>query len=321
LFQMTSPSTKTNAQIIYKVHPLVLLNISEHWTRTKGQTKKTDNVFGGLMGVQNGRDIEVHNSFPVPVEERHGQLFIDEEHYKERVEQYKTVFPELDALGWYCTGVTEGLSKLDGPLHKEFAKHVEAPIVCRLITDSDMPTQKLPLVLYESCLNEPSNYTSLRGVDWLLVSEESERIGVDHVTRNSHASAADNESEVSKQIRSTTSAAGMLKKRIHVLREYLNAVDQKILPGNPEILKEATKILEQLPLMESEDFEEHFQSEVNDVTCALLIPDMVKMCGALQHLVNSMSIMSTERSSVLPPMMKASKFHKMTGHGPDLGYM
>lgn len=39
-------------------------------------------------------------------------------------------------------------------------------------------------MIFESSLNEPSKYETLRPVDWTLVSEESERIGVDHVTRS-----------------------------------------------------------------------------------------------------------------------------------------
>ncbi|GMR32305.1 hypothetical protein PMAYCL1PPCAC_02500, partial [Pristionchus mayeri] len=313
-------ATKSTAQVIYKVHPLVPLNISEHWTRTKGQTKKTDNVFGAVMGVQNGREFEVHNSFPVPCQERNGKLFIDEEHYKERVEQYKTVFPELDSLGWYCTGPQNELSPLEGSLHNEFCKFIESPIVCRVITGSDFPPQKVPLVVFESSLNEPSKYETLRNVEWSLVSEESERIGVDHVTRHSHASSADTESEKSKQIRSTTAAAQMLKKRMHVIREYLTAVEGKKLEGNGEIVSEAKKILEQLPLMESEHLEAHFKSEQTDVNCALLVPDMVKLCGSLQHLVNSMGVMSTERSSMGPQPFK-SKLSKITGNTPDLIFM
>ncbi|KAF8383138.1 csn-6 [Pristionchus pacificus] len=317
---MATTSTKSTAQVIYKVHPLVPLNISEHWTRNKGQTKRTDNVFGIVMGVQNGREIEVHNSFPVPCEERGGKLFVDEEHYTQRVEQYKTVFPELDTLGWYCTGPQYELSPLEGSLHLELCKFIESPIVCRIITGADFPPQKVPLVIFESSLNEPSKYETLRPVDWTLVSEESERIGVDHVTRHSQANSADNECEVSKQIRSTTSAALMLKKRIHVIREYLNAVNEQKLPGNAEILKEAKKIIEQLPLMESKDLEEHLKSEDKDVNCALLIPDMVKLCGSLQHLVNTMGVMATERSSSLGPQSFKSKLSKM-GNAPDLIFM
>lgn len=45
-----------------------------------------------------------------------------------------------------------------------------------------------------------------------------------------------------------------------MIREYLNAVNEQKLPGNAEILKEAKKIIEQLPLMESKDLEEHLKS-------------------------------------------------------------
>lgn len=91
----------------------------------------------------------------------------------------KTVFPELDTLGWYCTGPQYELSPLEGSLHlsvfpffnidvslrindiyfhhvfkmrffknwnyffRELCKFIESPIVCRIITGADFPPQKV----------------------------------------------------------------------------------------------------------------------------------------------------------------------------------
>lgn len=56
-----------------------------------------------------------------------------------------------------------------------------------------------------------------------------------------------------------------------MIREYLNAVNEQKLPGNAEILKEAKKILEQLPLMESKDLEEHLKSVRTFFDCSHII--------------------------------------------------
>ena len=51
------------------LHPLVIINVSDHFTRNRCNTSGSTatRVFGILIGVQNGRQIEIANSFEVKV--------------------------------------------------------------------------------------------------------------------------------------------------------------------------------------------------------------------------------------------------------------
>ena len=52
------------------LHPLVIINISDHFTRGRCQTSSpSPRVFGALIGAQSGRHIEIANSFEVKVVE------------------------------------------------------------------------------------------------------------------------------------------------------------------------------------------------------------------------------------------------------------
>ena len=65
------------------VHPLVIMNISDHYTRerVKQGAKSNPRVIGVLLGTQKGRDIEIFHSFPVPYEEKKKEgLIINVEH-------------------------------------------------------------------------------------------------------------------------------------------------------------------------------------------------------------------------------------------------
>jgi len=56
----------------FKVHPLVLMNISDHFTRTKFRCQKDSKVkraFGMLLGRQTGKEIEIENSFELATPE------------------------------------------------------------------------------------------------------------------------------------------------------------------------------------------------------------------------------------------------------------
>jgi len=47
-----------------QLHPLVILNISDQWIRSRVQNN-VDNprVIGALLGIQTGRNVEIMNSF------------------------------------------------------------------------------------------------------------------------------------------------------------------------------------------------------------------------------------------------------------------
>ena len=50
--------------LTFKLHPLVILNISDHHTRVKAQRNgMAMRVLGCVLGIQTGRTVEIFNSF------------------------------------------------------------------------------------------------------------------------------------------------------------------------------------------------------------------------------------------------------------------
>lgn len=70
---MSSSSSSSSSGLTFKLHPLVILNISDHHTRVKSQmhspnsssapTDPPPRVYGCVIGVQSGRTVEIFNSF------------------------------------------------------------------------------------------------------------------------------------------------------------------------------------------------------------------------------------------------------------------
>lgn len=59
---------KSGVATSLSLHPLPILNISEHLVRSTLQTNSADvKVYGALLGTQSGTDIEVHNTFELKV--------------------------------------------------------------------------------------------------------------------------------------------------------------------------------------------------------------------------------------------------------------
>jgi hypothetical protein len=59
----------SSSGLTFKLHPLVIVNISDHYTRIKAQQSGSASplplprVYGCVLGVQTGRTVEVFNSF------------------------------------------------------------------------------------------------------------------------------------------------------------------------------------------------------------------------------------------------------------------
>nr|CAN70239.1 hypothetical protein VITISV_012330 [Vitis vinifera] len=76
-------ASSSSSGLTFKLHPLVIVNISDHYTRVKSQTQPPHlssnggegaaaaasppppppRVFGCVIGVQRGRTVEIFNSF------------------------------------------------------------------------------------------------------------------------------------------------------------------------------------------------------------------------------------------------------------------
>lgn len=101
------------------LHPLVIMNISEHWTRTKaqeGQARKVlfldgqpappgivgglffddsrcsaFKVYGAIIGKHKGRQVEVMNSFELDYNVIEEKVVIDRDYYDLKESQFKQV--------------------------------------------------------------------------------------------------------------------------------------------------------------------------------------------------------------------------------------
>lgn len=65
---MAAPPTslvveREHATLNVLLHPLVIINISDHYTRAKVSSAGPARVMGALLGIQKNRDVEIFNSF------------------------------------------------------------------------------------------------------------------------------------------------------------------------------------------------------------------------------------------------------------------
>ncbi|KAG7269013.1 hypothetical protein CRUP_010727 [Coryphaenoides rupestris] len=156
------------------LHPLVILNISDHWIRIRSQEGRPMQVIGALIGKQEGRNIEVMNSFELLSHTVDERVHIDKEYYYTKEEQFKQVFKEMEFLGWYTTGGPPDQSDIH--IHKQVCEIIESPLFLKL---NPMTKHTDATMLFAE-------------LTYTLATEEAERIGVDHVARMTATGTGEN---------------------------------------------------------------------------------------------------------------------------------
>lgn len=66
-----------------------------------------DAVIGALLGVQNGREVEIITSYPLLLDLADGngvKFSLDFKFFDSEQEQIKQVFPTYEFIGWYSVG-------------------------------------------------------------------------------------------------------------------------------------------------------------------------------------------------------------------------
>ncbi len=246
-------ASSSSSGLSVALHPLVIMNISEHWTRTRAQEGRPTQVYGALIGRQEGRRIEIMNSFELDHAEIDGRVVIDRDYYALKEGQFKQVFSEMDFLGWYSTG--EAPTESDILVHRQICDINESPLFLQLNPASRAPVASggdLPVSMYESIIDlitaseaaaasasgsskeasgDDKSSSSSSGVpqskprpggearmlflplSYTLATEEAERIGLDHVARISGATGDEAQSKVAEHVLVQHSAIKMLASR------------------------------------------------------------------------------------------------------------
>lgn len=283
-------SAGTAGSVSVSLHPLVIMNISEHWTRTKAQQGAPKRVYGALIGKQAGRDVEIMNSFELDVQEIDGAVSVDKDYYTLKESQFKQVFSDMDFLGWYTTGETPVEDDIN--VHRQICDINESPL-CLLLNPAARHTD-LPVTVYESVIDIVSGEARMLFVKlgYSLKTEEAERIGLDHVARITGLGAEDeSQSKVAEHVSVQHSAIKMLSGRVKIILEYVKAVEKGDLPYNHEIMRQAKALSSRLPVLENERFEPEFYEQYNDAALVTYLGAVMKSCNNMNQFINKFNIL------------------------------
>jgi len=263
------------------VHPLVVVNISDHFTRERCVNSKNPRVFGVLLGQQEGRHVEISNSFEMLLVD--GQ--IDPEFMKTRQDQFFRVYEKesCEILGWYSTGT----NVMDGDIHihEQLETYNESPLYLLLNNEKNEKRQEgeVAISVMESAVRivDGKPVTTFSKLKYSIATTEIERIAVDRVAQDTAGVI----SQFAAHAGTLQQSIKMLHVRISVVKNYLEAVKAGKLPVDQGLLRDVNAVCQQLPAIESGEFNEAFFTEYNDALLLTYMAAITKASSATNEML------------------------------------
>eukprot|EP00457_Paulinella_chromatophora_P010582 gb/GEZN01010690.1/.p1 GENE.gb/GEZN01010690.1/~~gb/GEZN01010690.1/.p1 ORF type:complete len:360 (+),score=30.00 gb/GEZN01010690.1/:47-1081(+) len=311
---MAAASGEGGATVEVHVHSLVVMSIADHYTLAKSQQGK-DRVTGLLFGTQTDQIVTVFESFELA--DQTDAAIKNFETYD--LPNFVKIYPDYECVGWYTTGTTA--SEDDAEFHSKVTKDIEGneddwrcerPLALYLHPDPSEDSKELPLYTYERVLvadntGEGRSHHFTR-CPCRLVSDEAERVTVVHCART----VTGDESEQSALVRpfqSASKAMENLNKRIRVILQFLQAVDEGKIKADQKVLRQIKTLCNRLPTMNSKSFKNDFFTEYNDAMLVAYLAAITKAQTDLTSLVSKHNIAGP----------KLDVIHAPGGNGGDIG--
>ncbi|PIL29651.1 hypothetical protein GSI_08288 [Ganoderma sinense ZZ0214-1] len=288
------PSTTTSG-LSLALHPLPILNISEHLTRLRLQTKtQLPFLLGALLGTQNGRDVEIVNSFELAIEP--DGVTVDQGFLVTRKEQYKQVFPSLEFIGWYT--VAERPSSRHIALHEQFTPYSSTPLLLIMqpstvfAAASDASGQSLPLKAYEPTIEirDRKSRSVFIEATYSVETGEAERIAVDWTAKGGEGGTS-----LESHLATQRAAVKMLHDRIMLLTRYVAEVIAGSAKKDHATLRALSALIASLPASENGGFREEFDTEYEDVQLTAYLATLTKSSNILNELVDRHVVLTATR--------------------------
>ena len=158
-------------------------------------------------------------------------------------------------------------------------------------------TRDLPISIFESelhVINEKPTMIFVK-VSYKIETGEAERISVDHVARVTPSGTTDGTS-LSAHLMHTHNAISMLSIRVKILKSFLEATKAGKIPKEPSILRRLSTLVNQLPAIDSENFNLEFTNEYNDALLITYLASVTKGANGINDLLDKFNVINDRQS-------------------------
>ncbi|KAK0239494.1 maintenance of mitochondrial structure and function-domain-containing protein [Armillaria nabsnona] len=310
-------SALANTTVI--VHPLVLLSVTDHHARAVSRNSHK-RVVGVLLGQDNGKTINVANSFGIPFEEDEKDSktwFLDHNYILGMYEMFKKVNAKERLIGWYHSGPK--LRASDQEINDLFKKFIARPVM--VIVDVRPTTVGIPTDAYFAVEEIKDDGTETRKtfqhVPSAIEAEEAEEIGVEHLLRDIKDSTT---TTLATRVAEQLASLRGLQSRMSDVQKYLVEVAAGKMPVNHQIIYHLQDALNLLPNLSDPITTQSFASSTNDELLVVYMSSLLRAVIALHALVdNKSTIGRAEFEEGTPDEKKPTKGDGKKGEKSEKG--
>jgi len=265
-----------------KLHPMVIVNLSDHFTREKVKAGKNVRIYGTLLGQQSGRKVEIYNSFEILVDEN---KTIEHEFLKKRLSQFQRVYEHDEILGWYTTGKFEAY---DIGIHQQVEAYNESPLFLLLDPETKPGSQNLPIQMCETTVKVVDEKPRIvfTKIPYSIETTEAERIAVDHVANVSTGGR----SMLTSHLSTLQSAIKMLNMRVKIITRFVQETKAGKIPRDEGLLRSINALCHLLPAIDTDKFKEDFLTEYNDSLLVTYLATVTKTSNAINEMIEKFNI-------------------------------
>jgi len=188
-------------------------------------------------------------------------------------------------MGWYSTGQT--ILPADMEIHKQISEFNENPLYLQLNTQITSAMRELPIHIYESELRmvDDSPTQLFVKVPYKIETGEAERISVDHIARITTLGSGTG-SSLNAHMTAVQNAIVMLNQRIKILLVYLEATRSGKIQPDHGLLRRIASLVNQLPVIDTQQFQQEFINEYNDSLMVTYLASMTKGANNINEMID-----------------------------------
>lgn len=268
------------ANLIVKVHPVVLLAIIDSYERRNDCQHR---VIGTLLGIHEKGAVEVTNCLCIPHNESEDEVAVDMEFAKAMYELHKKVNPSEVIVGWYATGAdVTGHSVL---IHDYYSRETNNPV--HLTVDTSLSEGKVGWKAFTSTsFGVPGKNTGTMFTPCKveIISYEPELVGMklsQQTKFNKQRSA-----EILPDLDLISNAVLDMLKLSDVIIEYVDDVLANRKPADNHVGRTLMDIVQSVPQMSPDEFQEMLNSNMKDLLMVVYLANLTKSQLALHEKIS-----------------------------------
>lgn len=274
----------------YKVHPVVVFSILDHYKR---RSDNQDRVVGTLLGeIEEGTNtVYIKNCFPVPHKGDDDQVTVNMMYHAKMSSLHKKVNKKEVCVGWYTTG--DNISYISSLIHEVYRGECAEPLLLmvdvNVVKFNRMAIQGYVGKTIKVGARQRDTAARFEAVDLEMHAYEGEKIGVDALINGApEHDGLDAPATIPSDLSNLQNALLKLSEMISSCSTYVDGVVEGKIEGDSEVGLMLSHAVAAVPHLNADAFDKMFAGNIQDLLAILYLSNLTKTQLAIVDRINGL---------------------------------